>query len=52
MFVTKYDLHIKQKISFRTIAGLMYDDHTELFCKKLEILPLTCHIEFFNLQFI
>jgi hypothetical protein len=46
------DLHIKQKIALRTIAGLKYNDHTEPTFKKLEILPFPNLIEFFNLQFM
>ena len=46
------DLHIKQKMALRTIAGLKYNDHTEPTFKKLEILPFPNLIEFFNLQFI
>jgi hypothetical protein len=34
------DLHIKQKMAIRTVAGLKYNDHTEPIFKKLEILPL------------
>jgi hypothetical protein len=46
------DLHIKQKMAIRAVAGLKYNDHTEPTFKKLEILPLPNLIEFFNLQFM
>jgi len=46
------DLHVKQKMAIRTVAGLKYNDHTEPTFKKLEILPLPNLIEFFNLQFM
>jgi hypothetical protein len=34
------DLFKKQKLTIRTIAGFKYNDHTEPFFKKLEILPI------------
>ncbi len=46
------DLHIKQKMAIRAVAGLKYNDHTEPTFKKLEILPLPNLIELFNLQFM
>jgi hypothetical protein len=46
------DLHVKQKMAIRAVAGLKYNDHTEPTFKKLEILPLPNLIEFLNLQFM
>jgi hypothetical protein len=46
------ELHKKQKIAIRAIAGLKYNDHTEPFFKKLEILPLPSLIDFFAIQFM
>ena len=48
----KKDLHVKQKMAIRTVAGLKYNDHTEPTFKKLEILPFPNLIEFFNIQFM
>jgi hypothetical protein len=36
----------------RAIAGLKYNDHTETYFKKIEILPMPTLIKFFLIQFI
>jgi hypothetical protein len=46
------DLLKKQKLAIRAIAGLKYNDHTEPFFKKLEILPIPSLIDFFSIQFM
>jgi hypothetical protein len=46
------DLFKKQKLAIRAIAGLKYNDHTEPFFKKLEILPIPSLIDFFSIQFM
>jgi hypothetical protein len=46
------DLFKKQKLAIRAISGLKYNDHTEPFFKKLEILPIPSLIDFFSIQFM
>lgn len=49
---TLNELFKKQKNAIRLITKSKYNSHTEPLFKKLQVLPLTSLIKYFNLQFM